>query len=84
METNIRKEGYNLSRLQDFLKMMPPKELADSLSDIAMDYVTSLEDGDVLDISKIKRNVTTLQALVEQFRKIGEEPEQQTMQRPKQ
>ena len=83
METNIRKEGYKFSHLQDFLKMMPPKELADSLADIAMNYVTSLEDGKVSDISKIKRDISTLQALVEQFRKIGEEPEQQTMQRPK-
>ena len=72
METNIRKEGYNFSHLQDFMKMIPPKELADSLADIAMNYVTSLEDGEVSDISKIKSDVSTLQALVEQFRKIGD------------
>lgn len=62
------KEEINLDALKEFFSSyISPGELADSLADMAMNYIVTRDEGED-NMKQIKDDVSLLQLLVQQLR----------------
>lgn len=62
------RQNINLNSLSEFLSVViTPRELADCLADVAMNYITT-RDEEEDNMRQIKNDVAILQMLIQQLR----------------
>lgn len=64
------KQDLNLNGLKEFFSVViTPQELADGLSDVAMNYITTRDEGED-NMKQIKNDVSLLQLLIQKLREL--------------
>ena len=64
------KQGINMNVLEEFFSVViTPQELADGLSDVAMNYITT-RDEEEDNMKQVKDDVSLLQLLIQKLREL--------------